>query len=84
MNQKQELVVTSEKRVIEGWVDFLGMEMDMGFNRPKLKPNQNGTMEGIGVLPTCTQQQMTWQATIILKGLEKYYGAPFKFITVKE
>lgn len=84
MNVKQRILIESEKEMsTEGWVDFLGLEMDMGFNRPKLIPVSDKSMAATVVLPTCTQTKMTWKSTVILKS-DKNYGAPFKFRTIKE
>lgn len=68
---------------VDVWVDFLGIEMEMGFNRTKLKAiDQNYRAEGF--LPTCTQKEMTWKTTLLIKKGEDTFGYEYKFITKQE
>lgn len=84
MNQTLNMKLSSQmNRNIEAWVDFLGLEMEMGFNRTKLK-EQNNIYTALGFLPTCTENQMNWKTTLLIKIDGLTYGYEFKFLTKKE
>jgi len=48
-------------------VDFVGVDMDMGFNRVDLKPAADGTLGGEASLPVCVTGTMDWQAELLLR-----------------
>lgn len=59
-------------------VDFNGVEMDMGFNRPRLQLQADGGFAGNGMLPLCVYERMTWQALVLIEtdaglGVARFY-----------
>jgi len=62
-------------------VDFSGVDMDMGFNRPPLAERSPGVFIGEAMLPVCVTGRMTWQATILLDTPDARVAIPFRFIT---
>lgn len=66
------------------WVDFMGLNMNMGYNRPVMKKDGPNHYVTEATLPACTVDSMTWQATVLIRLKNKTYGIPFKFITEKE
>lgn len=65
-------------------VDFSGVGMNMGFNRPALKSAGNGAYTGQTRLPVCIRQAMEWEARVLLHTDRGLVSAPFRFITVKQ
>jgi hypothetical protein len=65
-------------------VDFIGLGMDMGFNRPQLKATDDGLYVGTGMLPVCIRAAMEWEARVLVTTPEGLIAAPFRFITAKE
>jgi hypothetical protein len=61
------------------WLDFAGVEMFMGYNRVELRED-NGIFQGTGVLPVCTADTMTWEATVLVQTANSVYRAPFRFV----
>lgn len=83
MNTTLSMIVEPEfESPVEVWVDFLGQQMDMGYNRTKLK-RENNHYKANGFLPTCTFKQMTWLTTLLIKVNDITYGYKFNFITKK-
>ncbi len=64
-------------------VDFIGVDMNMGFNRPKLNKDDEGRFSGDGILPVCVRNAMEWEARVLLKTDAGLYAVPFRFITLK-
>ena len=64
-------------------VDFKGVDMNMGFNRPQLTAVGPGRFTGTAVLPVCVRNAMEWQATVLVESSRGLLAAPFRFITVK-
>lgn len=62
-------------------VDFAGVDMDMGFNRPTLAERSPGVFTGEATLPVCVTGRMTWQATILLDTANARVAVPFRFVT---
>jgi hypothetical protein len=60
-------------------VDFAGVSMNMGFNRPALNPAGAGRFAGQGTLPVCVTGRMTWQATVLVEHGRKRIAVPFRF-----
>ncbi len=77
-----EVAVTGrEVRSVE--VDFAGVDMNMGFNRPKLEDRGGGRFTGDGILPVCVRRAMEWEARVLAQTDAGLVAAPFRFITVK-
>lgn len=64
-------------------VDFQGVGMNMGFNRPKLAALDEGRYAGSGMLPVCIADAMEWEAKVLVYTNDGIVAAPFRFITVK-
>jgi hypothetical protein len=60
-------------------VDFAGVSMNMGFNRPGLNPAGRGQFAGQTVLPVCVTGRMTWQATVLVESGSRRIAVPFRF-----
>ncbi len=65
-------------------VDFIGVNMEMGYNRSKLTEVEKNKFIGTGYLPVCTNKRMDWEARVILQTDEGTVVAPFRFYTVKK
>jgi len=64
-------------------IDFSGVDMNMGFNRPALKEQSPRRYTGDGRLPVCVRDAMEWEARVLIETDEGLVSAPFRFITVK-
>ncbi|MCP4432655.1 MAG: hypothetical protein GY806_16910 [Gammaproteobacteria bacterium] len=64
-------------------VDFVGVNMNMGFNRSKLKAVDEGSFSGQIILPVCVRNRMHWEAGVMLETETGIILAPFRFETVK-
>ena len=64
-------------------VDFRGLGMNMGYNRPRLKKEAEGRFSGSGMLSTCVLERMTWEATVLANVDEAVMAAPFRFETIR-
>lgn len=62
-------------------VDFAGVDMKMGFNRPQLQADGNGRFAGETTLPICSVSSMAWRATVLVEIDGKLVAAPFEFVT---
>lgn len=62
-------------------VDFEGVEMKMGFNRPQLQARGPGEFVGEATLPVCITGGMLWQATVLLEVAGQRIAIPFLFDT---
>jgi hypothetical protein len=60
-------------------VDFAGVSMNMGFNRPALVPAGPGRFGGETHLPVCITGSMTWQVTVLVETRRARIAAPFRF-----
>lgn len=76
-------VVTSYESPWSVEVDFSGVDMNMGFNRPALKAVGEGRYRGETMLPTCIRGRMIWEADVLIRTAEGYRSAPFRFTTVR-
>ena len=65
------------------WVDFVGVDMDMGFNRAGLDAAAAGRFNGSGMIPVCIRDRMTWEARVVLTNGADWVGAPFRFDVVR-
>jgi hypothetical protein len=75
-----ELTGLEAKRV---QVDFSGVDMNMGFNRPNLEHQGGGRFAGEARLPVCVRDAMEWEARVLIQTDAGLISAPFRFITVK-
>jgi hypothetical protein len=64
-------------------IDFSGVDMNMGFNRPTLQEQNPGQFTGEGRLPVCVRDAMEWEARVLIQTDEGLVSAPYRFITVK-
>lgn len=64
-------------------VDFSGVGMNMGFNRPKLETGLNGRFIGQGMLPVCVRNSMEWEAKVLVQTGEGLLAVPFRFQVYK-
>ena len=60
-------------------VDFDGVTMSMGYNRPHLKPAGDGLWISEGMLPVCVTGPMLWRATVLVETASKRYAMPVRF-----
>jgi len=60
-------------------VDFAGVDMQMGFNRPQLTPAADGRFNGTTSLPVCVTGSMPWQATVMIHSGRSIIAVPFRF-----
>lgn len=60
-------------------VDFAGVSMNMGFNRPALTAAGGGHFAGQATLPVCVTGRMTWQATVLIETGRTRLAVPFRF-----
>jgi hypothetical protein len=64
-------------------VDFAGVDMNMGYNRPSLTAEGGGRYVGKTVLPVCVRYRMDWEARVLVRTPEGLMAAPFRFATFK-
>ncbi|MES9967608.1 MAG: hypothetical protein ABW085_10385 [Sedimenticola sp.] len=64
-------------------IDFSGVDMNMGFNRPQLEEAGDGEYAGNGTLPVCVRDAMEWEAKVMLHTDRGLVSVPYRFITVK-
>lgn len=64
-------------------VDFIGIGMEMGYNRPKLSAVDKVNFKGEAILPVCVRSKMDWEARVLLKTDSGTIMAPFRFFTTK-
>lgn len=68
-----------DARLVE--VDFTGIDMNMGYNRPQLKQEGERQFTGQTVLPVCITGHMAWQAAVVVTTPKLKAVAPFRFTT---
>ncbi len=64
-------------------VDFVGIDMDMGYNRSKLNKIDEQHFKGKAVIPVCVRSKMEWEARVLLQTDKGLTMAPFRFYTIK-
>lgn len=62
-------------------IDFTGVDMNMGYNRPELKRESGNRFTGQATLPVCITGRMEWQATVMATTDKITAAAPFRFVT---
>ncbi|WP_018936393.1 hypothetical protein [Thioalkalivibrio sp. ALJ24] len=72
----------SEPEWIE--LDFAGVEMYMGFQRPRLERVGPGEYAGTTTLPICTTEAMTWAATVLPEGDGDAARVQYRFVTARD
>ena len=60
-------------------VDFAGIEMNMGLNRPELAARGDGRFVGQVTLPVCITGAMDWQATVLIDTGSERIAIPYRF-----
>lgn len=65
-------------------VDFQGVDMNMGYNRPELKREAEGRYRGETVLPVCVRERMDWQVQVMLRTARGIRAAPYRLVTWKQ
>jgi hypothetical protein len=60
-------------------VDFAGIGMNMGYNRPELPRADTGRYAGTASLPVCITGTMSWQATVLVETDRQRIAVPFRF-----
>jgi len=60
-------------------VDFSGIDMNMGLNRPQLTPRAGGSFAGQATLPVCITGTMDWQATVLIETGGERIAIPYRF-----
>ena len=60
-------------------VDFAGIEMNMGLNRPELAARGNGRFAAQVTLPVCITGAMDWQATVLIENGSERIAIPWRF-----
>ena len=64
-------------------LDLAGVEMYMGYQRPRLERSAPGHYTGTATLPVCTTESMTWAATVMPAGQPQQARVQFRFVTVR-
>lgn len=64
-------------------VDFAGIDMNMGLNRPQLMARQPGEYSAEATLPVCISGHMDWQATVLIETGRERIAIPYRFSTVE-
>jgi hypothetical protein len=62
-------------------VDFAGIDMNMGLNRPQLQAGGDGRFVGEVTLPVCITGHMDWQATVLIETGSERIAVPYRFGT---
>ncbi len=62
-------------------IDFAGVDMNMGMNRPQLTERGTGNYTAEVTLPVCITGQMDWQATVLLESGNERIAIPYRFST---
>lgn len=60
-------------------VDFTGIDMNMGYNRPQLSARSDGRFSGEATLPVCITGMMDWQATVLIETGSERIAVPYRF-----
>ncbi len=62
-------------------VDFAGIDMNMGLNRPQLAARGEGLYAAEVTLPVCITGHMDWQATVLVESGSERIAIPYRFST---
>ncbi len=80
----QVMVQVKDVVVRQVEVDFAGVDMNMGLNRPRLADQGQGRFAGEASLPVCVTGAMDWQATVLLETDKERIAVPFRFASHHE
>lgn len=75
----QVMVVTSGIEPARVEVDFTGIDMNMGLNRPELRAEGEGRYTAEVTLPVCITGNMDWQATLLIETASQRIAIPYRF-----
>jgi len=64
-------------------VDFAGVDMNMGYNRPVLASQGDGRFSGEVIIPVCVRNRMEWEAKVLVRTPSGLMAAPYRFWTFK-
>lgn len=70
-------VTGAEPELVE--VDFAGIDMNMGLNRPMLQKQADGVYAAEATLPVCITGLMDWQVTVLLEIGSQHIAIPYRF-----
>lgn len=59
-------------------VDFAGVDMNMGYNRPQLAARGNGRYAAEATLPVCITGLMDWQVTVLIETGSQRIAIPYR------
>jgi len=59
-------------------VDFAGVDMNMGLNRPQLQDQGNGRFVAEVTLPVCITGQMDWLVTVLIENGNQRIAIPYR------
>lgn len=69
----------ADSKIRSAAVDFAGVDMNMGYNRPQLAAAGPGRFAGSASLPVCVTGAMAWRATVLLETDRQRIAIPFRF-----
>jgi hypothetical protein len=64
-------------------INFVGVDMNMGFNRFKLQRDGTNSYIGDGMLPVCVRDSMLWEAQVLIQSEKGLISVPYRFATVR-
>jgi hypothetical protein len=64
-------------------IDFVGVGMNMGYNRPSLKKTKTEHFVGETTLPVCVRRKMDWEAQVLIHTPKGIVKVPFQFYTLR-
>jgi hypothetical protein len=59
-------------------VDFAGVDMNMGLNRPEFTPRGDGKFSATVTLPVCITGQMDWLVTVLIETGNERIAIPYR------
>ena len=59
-------------------VDFAGVDMNMGLNRPEFVAQGDGKFSANVTLPVCITGQMDWQVTVLVESGSERIAIPYR------
>ena len=62
-------------------VEFEGVNMDMGYNRIWLEPQDDNVFQGQGMLPACTAETMYWRIHLLVQDASGMIDFQFQLTT---
>jgi hypothetical protein len=64
-------------------INFVGVNMNMGYNRPSLKKTKAENFVGKTTLPVCVRRRMDWEAQVLIHTPKGIVKVPFQFYTLR-